>query len=156
MAKGVECHGRLPASSGEVASVVDVSDDASEELNKAANDWLEGSALPQRAIDLLEGQDSNVVDELAHIPFFPECVYDPATGDGVVMDDSGQPRAAVPPRVGRSALSSSWKTVDAPATPGAAALDTAQPTLLARISARCLLSGLYVDLEPSPLSILRD
>ena len=81
MAKGVECHGRLPASSVEVASVVDVSDDASAELDKAANDWLEGSALPQRAIDLLEGQDANVVDELAHMPFFPECVYDPATGE---------------------------------------------------------------------------
>ena len=81
MAKGVECHGRLPASSVEAASFVDVSDDASEELNKAANDWLEGSALPQQAIDLLEGQDANVVDELAHVPFFPECVYDPATGE---------------------------------------------------------------------------
>jgi len=81
MAKGVECHGRLPPSSVEVASVVDESDDASEELDAAVNDWLEGSALPQQAIDLLEGQDATVVDELAHIPFFPECVYDPATGE---------------------------------------------------------------------------
>ena len=37
--------------------------------------------MPQQAIDLLEGQDATVVDELAHMPFFPECVYDPATGD---------------------------------------------------------------------------
>ena len=86
MAKGVECHGRLPLERrGGLA--VDESDDA-EELNKAANDWLEGSALPQQAIDLLEGQDATVVDELAHLPFFPECVYDPATGE-LRIDASG-------------------------------------------------------------------
>ena len=81
MAKGVECHGRLPPSQVVVEPVEDVSDNESEKLDAAVNDWLEGSALPQQAIDLLEGQDDNIVDELAHLPFFPECVYDPATGE---------------------------------------------------------------------------
>lgn len=90
LAKGVACAGRLPASqvveepTAEPPAADDASDapsDASRAPDAAANDWLAGSALPQRAIDLLEGQEAGVVDELAHVPFFPGCVYDPGTGE---------------------------------------------------------------------------
>ena len=89
LAKGVACAGRLPASQvveepAEEPAADDASDApsaASRAPDAAANDWLAGSALPQRAIDLLEGQEEGVVDELAHVPFFPGCVYDPGTGE---------------------------------------------------------------------------
>jgi len=45
----------------------------------ARNDWLEGVQLPPEAISLVDGQFAEDAAELAILPFFPECVWDPRT-----------------------------------------------------------------------------